>query len=153
MAQPSSINPRIIDGLYAEAIVLADELRQTFTLTDRLESGGDPMGDARLAASCEALRATTRMMHALAWLLNHRAYFNGELSDFQLRRHGKLVDFPENDATRLALLDPAARSLIEATEQFHARLKRIDTAWRERDPDAPSAIATLRDRLVRSARA
>lgn len=153
MAQPSSINPRIIDGLYAEAIVLADELRQTFTLADRLESGGDPMGDARLAASCEALRATTRMMHALAWLLNHRAYFNGELSDFQLRRHGKLVDFPENDATRLALLDPAARSLIEATEQFHARLKRIDTAWRERDPAAPSAIATLRDRLVRSARA
>mgnify|MGYP000735791846 CR=1 FL=1 len=153
MAPPANINPRIVESLYYEALILSDEVRLAFTLSGRLEAVTGDEDEAKVALSCEALRTTTRMMHSVAWLLNHRAYFNGELSDFQLRRHGKLVDFPENDATRLALLDPAARSLIEATEQFHARLKRIDTAWRERDPAAPSAIATLRDRLVRSASA
>ena len=53
---------------------------------------------------------------------------------------------------RLALLDPETRELIEATERFHARLKRIDASWRERDPEAPSAVAALRERLARVAR-
>ena len=87
------------------------------------------------------------MMHALAWLLNHRAYFSGELSEFQLRRYGKLTDFPEGDPDRLALLDQPVRGLAGATERFHARLKRLDNGWRERASDAPSAIAALRERL------
>ena len=88
----------------------------------------------------------------MAWLLNHRAYFNGELSEFQLHRYGKLVDHPDSDPARLALLEPETRDLIEATERFHARLKRIDASWRERDPNAPSAVAALRERLARAAR-
>ena len=74
-------------------------------------------------------------MHALAWLLNHRAYFAGELSEFQLRRHGKLsADTPQRSHA-----DPDACSsrgharLIEATERFYARLLRLDAAWRESD--------------------
>jgi hypothetical protein len=67
------------------------------------------------------------MMHAVAWLLNHRAYFMGELSEFQLRRYGRLApDFPAADPDRMALLSPKIRTLIAATEEFYARLLRID---------------------------
>lgn len=146
MGTPASINPRIVEGLYCEALVLSDEVRATFALSGRLDAAGEE-DEARVALSCEALRTTTRMMHALAWLLNHRAFFAGELSEFQLRRYGKLADFPEGDPDRMALLDPPIRELVRATERFHARLKRIDSGWRERDVGAPSAIAALRERL------
>lgn len=152
MGTPTNINPRIVESLYCEALVLSDEVRMAFTLSGRLEEVADQEDEARIALSCEALRTTTRMMHSVAWLLNHRAYFNGELSEFQLHRYGKLVDHPESDPARLARLDAETRNLIEATERFHARLKRIDASWRERDAGAPSAIAALRERLARSAR-
>jgi len=146
----ASINPRIIDGLYCEALVLADEVRGAFDLSGRIEQTGSEEDLARVALSCEALRATTRMMHAVAWLLNHRAYFMGELSEFQLRRHGRLAaDVPSPDPQRLALLPLSIRELVEATERFHARLMRLDREWRQRDVHAPSAVAALRERLER----
>lgn len=149
MAIPASINPRIIEGLYAEALVLSDEVRAVFALTGQEADGADRPGEDenRIALSCEALRTTTRMMHALAWLLNHRAHFAGELSEFQLRRHGRLAEFPDSDPARIILIEPDVRQLIEATERFHARLRRLDHGWRERDPAAPSAVAILRERL------
>ena len=145
--KPASINPRIIEGLYCEALVLSDDVRNAFALSGRLDAAGAEEDEARIALSCEALRTTTRMMHAVAWLLNHRAYFSGDLSEFQLRRYGKLADFPESEQSRLALLDGPTRELVTATERFHARLKRLDHGWRERSPDEPSAIAALRERL------
>ena len=151
MASPASINPRIIEGLYCEALVLSDEVRSAFALSGRLD-GQEADDEATVALSCEALRTTTRMMHAVAWLLNHRAFFAGELSEFQLRRYGKLADFPEAEAHRLSLIEGETRALIQATERFHARLKRLDSGWRERDPAAPSAISALRERLGLQAR-
>ena len=154
MGKPASINPRIIEGLYCEALVLSDDVRNAFALSGRMDAAvesaaaqGAEEDEARIALSCEALRTTTRMMHALAWLLNHRAFLAGELSEFQLRRHGKLADFPEGESDRLGLLDAPTRELVTATERFHARLKRLDGGWRERPADAPSAIAALRERL------
>lgn len=147
MVKPASINPRIIEGLYCEALILSDDVRDAFALSGRMDAAGAEEDEARIALSCEALRTTTRMMHSVAWLLNHRAYFSGELSEFQLRRYGKLADFPESDPDRLILLDASTRELITATERFHARLKRIDSGWRERSADEPSAIAALRERL------
>lgn len=152
MGSPANINPRIVEGLYCEALVLSDEVRQAFTLSGRMEAVAGGEDAASIALSCEALRTTTRMMHSVAWLLNHRAFFNGELSEFQLHRYGKLADFPHSDPDRLALLDDETRDLIAATERFHARLKRIDASWRERNAEAPSAVAALRERLARSAR-
>ena len=147
MSQTATINPRIIEGLYCEALVLSDEVRAAFDLSGRIDILGLPEDEARVALSCEALRVTTRMMRALAWLLNHRAFLAGELSEFQLRRHGKLADFPLSEPQRVTLLTPQTRELILVTERFYARLLRLDRGWRERDPTAPSAIAALRERL------
>jgi regulator of CtrA degradation len=152
MASPANINPRIIEGLYCEALVLSDEVRAAFALSGRLGNASGADDEATVALSCEALRTTTRMMHSVAWLLNHRAYFAGELSEFQLRRHGKLSEFPEAEPHRLTLINAPTRELVMATERFHARLKRLDNGWRERDANAPSAVAALRERLGLQAR-
>ncbi len=148
MTEPATINPRIIDGLYCEALVLSDEVRAAFDMSGRLDSTAADGDAARVAFSCEALRTTTRMMHALAWLLNHRAFIAGELSEFQLKRHGRLApDRPSADPQQLAMLSPEVRALVEATMRFHVRLARLDNDWRERDPHKTGAVARLRERI------
>jgi len=154
MGKPANLNPRIIESLYVEGLMLSDEVRAAFDLSHRPDC--DPEDAGRIALSCEALRTTTRMMHAVAWLLNHRAYLSGEISEFQLRRHGRIAaNLPESEPARMALLHPAVQELILATERFYARLVRLDNGWRERDqapaPPAP-AIQRLRERLARAVR-
>lgn len=156
MSPAANINSRIVEGLYCEALVLSDEVRCAFDLSGRIdratEDGSDLESAGRVALSCEALRTTTRMMHAIAWLLNHRAYLAGDLSEFQLRRHGRLsADFPAADGERMAVIEPRVGELIRATEAFYARLLRIDRGMREREHGQPSAIDRLRERLGRNA--
>jgi regulator of CtrA degradation len=148
MSAPCSINPRIVEALYCEALVLSDEVRCTFTLPGRLERVCRDEDLARIALSSEGLRTTTRMMHAIAWLLNHRAYFTGEINELQLQRHGRLsTDMRQSDPAQTALLDPATAQLVEATRRFYERLLRLDQAWRLATPVAPSAIERLRARI------
>jgi regulator of CtrA degradation len=88
------------------------------------------------------------MMHAIAWLLNQRAYFAGELSEFQLRRHGRLpARQPDGPADHLALLGPELEDLIGRTRRFYARIERLDRAWRDHFAMHPAAIHRLRERL------
>jgi len=150
MSQPATLNPRIVEALYCEALVLSDEVRGAFDMSRRSGMNDSDEDLVRIALSCEALRATTRMMHAIAWLLNHRAFFSGELTEFQLRRHGRLhADRPSSDPDQFRMLPAEIRELVGATERFYARVARLDREWRMRDPAAPSAIATLRARLER----
>jgi len=148
MSTTIAINPRIIEGLYSEALVLSDEVRDAFDMSRREFSIIVDDDYARIALSCEALRTTTRMMHALAWLLNHRAFCMGELSEFQLRRHSRLsAEYPQAEPDRVVLLAPPIRTLIGTTERFYARLIRLDRDWHRFDPGAPTAVSRLRDRL------
>lgn len=152
MSEPASINPRIVEALYCEALVLSDEVRDAFALSGRIDNVGQHEDLARVALSCEGLRTTTRMMHSIAWLLNHRAFFNGELSEFQLRRHGKLSrDLKGADQDNLELLDPRTRALIAETERFYERLLRLDREWRQSKLQSPTAIERLRERLAHRA--
>ena len=41
MGKPASINPRIIEGLYCEALVLSDEVRAAFALSGRLDAAAN----------------------------------------------------------------------------------------------------------------
>ena len=148
MAEPADLSPTIVDALYSEALTLADEARAAFDLSGRLTAASVNEDLARIALSCEALRTTTRMMHAIAWLLNQRAYFAGELSEFQLRRHGRLPPpQPEGSPDQVALLGPQIENLIDRTRRFYARIERLDMAWRNRFAMNPAAIHRLRERL------
>lgn len=154
MADTADLSPTIVDALYCEALVLADEARSAFDLSGRLTRAAEDEDLARIALSCEALRTTTRMMHAIAWLLNQRAFFAGELSEFQLRRHGRLPPpQPDPEPDQLALLDPELRDLTERTRRFYARVERLDRAWRNHFAMHPAAIHRLRERLGRAVNA
>ena len=119
------INEEIIEDLYSEALVLADDARAAFDL--RFQDDASQAGDlTRVALSIEGLRTTTRLMHILAWLLNQRAYLAGELSERQLERCGTLPVEREADPDNLTRLEPETRSLIEESEKLHARVARLD---------------------------
>lgn len=148
MAETADLSPTIVDALYCEALVLADEVRAEFDLSGRLSEASEDEDLARVALSCEALRTTTRMMHAIAWLLNQRAFFAGELSEFQLRRYGRLPP-PQSEpaADQLALLGGELRELVQRSRRFYARIERLDAAWRDHFAMHPAAIHRLRERL------
>ncbi|MDD3799147.1 MAG: DUF1465 family protein [Novosphingobium sp.] len=148
MTTPADLNRPIIEGLYSEALLLADDVRAAFDFAGRIDEVVEDEDLARVALSCEALRTTTRMMHVIAWLLNQRAYFNGEISEFQLRRSGRLPSRPSrSDPQQAAMLPPHLHKLVEKTERFYARIERLDRAWHDKFAMHPSAIHRLRDRL------
>ena len=153
MAQALTINPRIVESLYCEALVLSEAVRAAFAKREHgmPEQGEQTLltGDlAQAAVSCESLRTITRMMHALAWLLNYRAYFKGEVSEFQLRRYGNLsAEFFAPDSERLRLIGDERRELIRLTERFYERLQRLERGWRDSETPAPSAVARLHERI------
>jgi regulator of CtrA degradation len=150
MGQAVTINSRIVEGLYCEALVLSDEVRHAFTLSGRVEEPGHTQEEdrTRIAMSSEGLRTTTRMMHAVAWLLNHRAHLMGELSEFQMRRHGRLSpDMRRFEPEQYALLPAEVQALVNATLRFYDRLLRLDRIWRQAGEDSAGAISRLRDRL------
>jgi regulator of CtrA degradation len=129
MARTMNLSRPIIEALYSEALVLADDVRAVFALgTREPATGEDSM--IRLALSTEGLKTTTRMMHILAWLLNQRAFFSGELSENQVRQHGTLPADRLADPKALAVLEPETCELIAETERLHQRIARLDSAWR-----------------------
>ena len=149
MGTRADISQAIIESLYCEALLLADDVRTAFDLSRRHEPA--PGNDfLRLALSVEGLRTTTRVMHVLAWLLNQRAYYSGEMSEFQLRRHGRLPEDRGSDPDNLAWLEPETCALIEASELLHARIARLDRAWRDGFEMRPAAVLRLRERLGRA---
>lgn len=128
MGETADLSATIVEELYCEALVLADDVRAAFDLTTPRDIGGDDM--VRLALSTEGLKTTTRVMHVLAWLLNHRAYFRGEMTEFQLEKHGKLPPDRPSEPKQMDLLEIPTQLLILETQLMHARVARLDKAWR-----------------------
>lgn len=147
MDRATNLSRPIIEALYSEALVLADEVRAVFALGTK-EPGMGENDAVRLALSIEGLKTTTRMMHVLAWLLNQRAYFSGELSENQVRKHGELPDDRPVDEGQLAMLEPATCELIQDTVRLHRRIERLDEAWRQ-EIDATSPARAFQDRIGR----
>lgn len=151
MALLPSLNPRIIEALYAEALGLAETVRLRF---ERLRqetaraNGADDEDLRRVQVSCEALRTTTRVMHCLAWLLNHRAHFAGELSELQLRRHGRLIaNFPASEADVVGTMPMDVQALVHESERLYQRIQRLEQSWRTQGISGDSAVRRLRERL------
>jgi regulator of CtrA degradation len=148
MNPTANINPHIVDTLYTEALILAEDVRDAFDLSGRIDRACEDEDLIRIAMSCEALRTTTRIMHILAWLLNQRAFFKGELTELQLRRHGRLPAKTNRAAPdQVAMIDQPIRDLIHTTERLYDRIERLDHAWQDQFTLHPSAVHRLRERL------
>ena len=120
------ITSRLVDSLYTEAMLLADEARSYFDDAGRDDRAGlEPF--ARVGFACESLRVTTRIMHIVAWLLTQRAIESGEIPMRDGRRRETRVGHAqESDPAVVVQLPEAAQRLITASVDLYARIKRID---------------------------
>jgi regulator of CtrA degradation len=138
-ANESRVYARLIDGLYVEAMVLADEARTYFDEGGRAERDAlAPM--TRVGFSCESLKVTTRLMHVIAWLLTQRAVLAGELAQRDaLDPSRRLGAAPESDAAATAQLPPMARQLVTGSAELQRRVARLDQARAiEEPPESPA---------------
>ncbi len=137
------ITPRLIDSLYTEAMLLADEARGYFDEAGRDERLSlDPF--ARVGFACESLKVTTRVMHIVAWLLTQRAVETGEIPGHEGRRpERRLGHANESDESIVALLPPAAKRLIAASSDLYARVQRIDEHQLTDEPPTSPARALM----------
>jgi regulator of CtrA degradation len=143
----SRMTNRLVDALYVEAMLLADEARSYFDADGRAERDTLPPA-LRVGFSCESLRVTTRLMYVIAWLLTHRAVAAGEISAAQAgapeRRLGRA---PEIDAELVDRLPQQARQIIAATCDLYDRVRRLDDSL---ETPPRSAARGLMDRLERA---
>ncbi|WP_298399184.1 DUF1465 family protein [Sphingobium sp.] len=119
------LHRRLVDGLYLEAMVMADEARSYFDGNASLDDGGDdPL--RRVAFACESLKVTTRLMHIIAWLLSQRAWQRGEIEEADLVDEKYRLGRATNTDAALASTFPfAARALIEASQELYDRVARL----------------------------
>ncbi|WP_188055344.1 MULTISPECIES: DUF1465 family protein [unclassified Sphingosinithalassobacter] len=127
----SRIHRKLIDSLYVESMLLADEARAYFDATGRdtrLEL--DPL--TRVTFSCESLKVTTRLMHVIAWLLTHRAVDAGEISESAaLLPSRRLGNAPETEDATLQAMPGQAATIIVASIDLYRRVARLDNALDE----------------------
>ncbi len=145
------ITSRLIDSLYTEAMLLADETRSYFDDCGREERAAlDPF--ARVGFACESLKVTTRIMHIVAWLLTQRAIENGEIALADGRRpERRLGNAQDSDAAVVEQLPESAQRLITASMDLYARIKRIDESPSQMEA-AHSPARALMGRLERDLR-
>ena len=141
------ITALIVEELYCEANVLADEVRAAFApAVSDLMPIELPL---RRALECEGLKTTTRIMHVLAWLLNHRAFLAGQMSDLQWERHTNLPPDRAPAAEMMYLLDLQTQVLVAETQRLHARVARLDREYRAERPASATRIGQIHERLDR----
>lgn len=145
------ITPRLIESLYTEAMVLADEARAYFDQEGRDErSQLDPF--VRVGFACESLKVTTRIMHIVAWLLTQRAIETGEIAPgWERRPERRLGHAADSDPAVVVQLPPVAQRLVNASSDLFARVKRLDEEGFEEAP-VPSPARALMGRLERDLR-
>lgn len=137
------ITPRLIDSLYTEAMILADEARAYFDEAGRDDRMGlEPF--ARVGFACESLKVTTRIMHIVAWLLTQRAVESGELRSADGRRpERRLGHASKSDPLVVAQLPEAAERLITASTDLYSRIARLDEGQLDDEPAASPARALM----------
>ncbi len=142
----SRIHRRLIDSLYTEAMLLADEARGYFDEAGRTERESlDPL--IRVGFSCESLKVTTRLMHVIAWLLTQRAVDAGELMPGDaLDPARRLGDAPLFDADLVRALPKRAQALIAASANLHRRVGLLDGAQEQGQSASP--VQQMHDRLA-----
>jgi regulator of CtrA degradation len=143
----SRIQRRLIDALYMEAMLLADEARSYFDVIGREQREGLAAID-RVSFSCESLKVTTRLMHIIAWLLTQRAVDCGELAPRDaLSPSRRLGDAPESDPAVVASMPAQAVAIIHTSMELHRRVARLDQSL-DQDVEVVSPARTMFDRLA-----
>ena len=136
---------RLVDALYVEAMLLADESRGYFD--DRGRTDRETLTPvARVTFTCESLKVTTRLMHIIAWLLTRRAVEAGEISQREARDPTRRLGRIEARGADDGGLPETARMLVAASHDLYERVRRLDEGL-DRTVAAPSPARGLIERL------
>jgi len=141
----AGLTRKLVDALYTEALLLSDEMRDCFG------AGGAPDAATlspllRVSLACESLKATSRLMMVIAWLLDQRGAMDGEIGV----RSGRLGEAAETDASLLQRFPGKPRVVLASTLDLYERVMRLDRrATREAEGGEAGARALL-DRLERA---
>jgi regulator of CtrA degradation len=112
---------KLINALYVEAMVLADEARAYFDQHSHSERGSmSPL--ARVTFSCESLKVTARLMHVIAWLLTRRAIAEGVATTSDDRLGHAAGSEPEH----IAGLPEDAQQIILSSIGLYGRVSRLE---------------------------
>lgn len=117
---------RLVESLYTEAMLLADETRSYF---DTMGQGDRDALSPRLRVefACEALKGTTRLMQVIAWLILRKALNAGELPESAgLAENRRLGPAPALDTAALIHMPETARRLLMSGDDLYQRVRRLD---------------------------
>ena len=145
----SLLTQKLLDALYTEAMVLADEARSYFESGQFVEDS-DHDSNLAVAFSCESLKVTTRLMHCIAWLLNQKAIHSGELTEGEVWNRDRALGYaPATDQPMVDRFPHEARQIVMASEELFQRLQRL-SAKLEQEAEAESAVQDMLRRLQSS---
>ena len=148
-AVSSPMTARLVESLYAEALLLADETHGYFDDAGRQERDLLPPA-ARVVFACESLNGTTRLMQVVAWLMMRRAIDGGEMAAGDpLAVDRRLGDAPVLDQAMLADMPSTGRRLLMAGADLYERVRRLDMGIEE-PASLPSPVRSLFERLERA---
>lgn len=135
------VTPKLLDSLYTEAMLLADEARSYF---DHDQMAGNMSPEISVAFSCESLKVTTRLMHSIAWLLNQKAIRAGEISFNDATSDTRDLGYaPSSDSFQVERFPDEAQTLIAASEDLYYRLQRISGKMRDTVVATPEPLAMM----------
>lgn len=141
LQRQSLLTPKVVNALYTEAMLLADEARSYF---DRDQRELDLPANISVALSCESLKVTTRLMHCIAWLLNQKAVAAGEISEFEAASEMRELGYaPASDGHLVGQFPEQARELIASSEDLYYRLQRLSSRVLANEPKLPATHAMM----------
>ena len=145
----ATMTPKLLDALYTEAMVLADEARSYFE-SGRFAEEAVPDTAISVSFSCESLKVTTRLMHCIAWLLNQKALYAGEMTEGEVWQHDRALGYAAaSDAPMVRQFPEEAQQIIFASEELFMRLQRL-SARLEQQAEERSAVHDMFERLQNS---
>ncbi len=137
------ITLKVINSLYVEAMLLADEARAYFDQHSHPTRAVMAPID-RVNFSCESLKVTARLMHVIAWLLHQRAHAEND----RLAPPDRLGDAADSDPAALARLPAEAQQIIAASVGLYARVARLEGRMSAQAFAGPSPALSLQSRLI-----
>ena len=118
-----------LDSTYEEAVKLTREARDYLAVQESADLS-KLAPEARLVASCETMRLTSRLSQVMAWLLVQKAVHAGEMArpaalESRFRLAGQNI-CAEADALAVDYLPTGLAQLMNASHALYNRVARLD---------------------------
>lgn len=129
----ASASTAFFSRTFNDAVALAVEARNYIAAYGLGEKSQLPV-QVRLQASYQAMRVTSRLTQAIAWLLAQKAVFQGEMTERDLASDayalsgGTLCSDPSGP--ELEELPRPLRSLLKRSHNLYQRVERLDAQVR-----------------------